>query len=381
MFLGALAVLWLIVARTYPTIEAARYWAASAVAGAAGLGIFLAAPRGMANASVVLAGGAMVLGNALAWAGIRRYVHRTVPAVTIAGIVTLVIAGLVYSAIAVPDVRARAVVISLAQGSLLLLASVDLFRATPLRRTLGIRLASWALLASALLHVIRVSVVLAGQSGTVLVSSTPFRTPMLLEIVVGALVWNFALVLMAVEQLHDELAYLAGTDPLTGLANRRSFLEQGERERARATRSRRSFALLMIDVDRFKSINDTHGHDAGDAILKGLVESAAGCLRPSDTLARYGGDEFCALLPDADGLMAAKVAERIRCAVRDRTMPWRETAISMTVSIGIAEWRPGAGDLAQLVSLADEALYRAKENGRDRIVLAEPPKTRDLIAR
>src|SRR5579863_4599579 len=139
MFTAALAVLWLIVARTYPTITAARYWAVSALAGTVGLAIFLAAPRDVARPLVVLAGSAIVLGNTLAWAGIRRYVHRTVPLRTIAGIMTIVIAGLIYSAIVAPNIGVRTVIISLAQGWLLLLASIDLFRARPARRTLGIR--------------------------------------------------------------------------------------------------------------------------------------------------------------------------------------------------------------------------------------------------
>jgi diguanylate cyclase (GGDEF)-like protein len=367
IFLGALAALWLIVARTYPTIRAARYWAASAMAAIAGLAIVIVASRQMETVAVVSGGLAIVLANALAWAGIRCYVRRPVPTVAIAAGLVAVAGGLAYSAFLFPNIALRAVTLSAGQGAFLLAGGIDLWRARALRRGIGIRWATWGLLASALLHAVRIGVVLAGRSGTIVVAAMPMRTPMLFEIFFSAYVWNVALVLMAVEQLHDELAYLAGTDPLTGVANRRSFFEQGERERARATRRGTSFSLLVIDVDRFKAINDSYGHVGGDTVLRGLVDAVTACLRPSDTLARFGGDEFCALLPDTDAALARSVAERIQNALGGGE-------IALTVSIGIAEWHPGAGDLTHLIALADAALYRAKEEGRDRIVVAAADK-------
>ncbi|ANY16165.1 sensor domain-containing diguanylate cyclase [Bordetella pseudohinzii] len=151
------------------------------------------------------------------------------------------------------------------------------------------------------------------------------------------------------------------TDPLTGLANRRALQPCLE---ALADR-RQEFALLALDVDHFKQINDRHGHPAGDAALRALAETVGGCIRPQDRFFRIGGEEFLAVVP-GDIQAAGQIAERIRQAVAGQAMP--AGVGSMTVSLGLARWPADAADIPAVLARADQALYAAKQGGRNRVV-------------
>ena len=166
---------------------------------------------------------------------------------------------------------------------------------------------------------------------------------------------------------------LAVTDPLTGTFNRRTFLDLAEKEIARARRSQAPLSLVMFDLDHFKKVNDRYGHVAGDYVLKRFVEVTQLCLRQEDLLVRYGGEEFCLLLPDTDVGDAVALAERIRAATEYAMFIFdegqSEQRIHVTVSGGVAKLGADAR-IDTLVARADEALYAAKNAGRNQIAVA-----------
>lgn len=168
-------------------------------------------------------------------------------------------------------------------------------------------------------------------------------------------------------RLHAKTVNLATTDTLTGMFNRRLFDEHLAKEMQRAQRYSRPLALLMLDIDHFKNINDSHGHPAGDAVLKQLAAIFGHQLRGVDTAARYGGEEFAILLPELDGNLAKEVAERIRLAVAGTafSLPDGHT-IGVTLSIGIACYPRCADNGEAMIKHADQALYLAKQTGRNR---------------
>src|SRR5438477_174237 len=170
------------------------------------------------------------------------------------------------------------------------------------------------------------------------------------------------------------VASQAATDALTGLANRRSFDDELALEWRRAERVGDSLALLLIDLDDFKSINDGLGHQAGDAVLRRVATILGSGARQVDLAARYGGEEFALLTPETDLLGATKLAERLRAAVEEATIVLPNgSELSVTASFGVAV----KGELEraeQLVSAADEALYEAKRDGKNRVVVADPQR-------
>jgi diguanylate cyclase (GGDEF)-like protein len=159
----------------------------------------------------------------------------------------------------------------------------------------------------------------------------------------------------------------AHTDDLTGLANRRAFVEIGTAAVDQARRYHRPLALLMMDIDHFKKINDTFGHALGDAALRAAAEALRQAARRADTAGRLGGEEFALLLPETTIDRARVVAERIRRDVEALTVQHGNTPIRFTCSIGVAELTPDVNDLDGLLRGADEALYRAKAEGRNRV--------------
>jgi diguanylate cyclase (GGDEF)-like protein/PAS domain S-box-containing protein len=167
----------------------------------------------------------------------------------------------------------------------------------------------------------------------------------------------------------DELKRLATTDHLTGVTNRARFFELAEEEIERARHTGRPLSLLMIDADRFKAINDAHGHLVGDEALKGLARACGEELRVVDVLARLGGEEFAVLMPSCDAGMAAVVAERVRRAVSASPMPSAAGPLPLTASLGVAELRPEDRGVEDVLRRADRALYAAKAGGRDRVAV------------
>lgn len=171
--------------------------------------------------------------------------------------------------------------------------------------------------------------------------------------------------------MEEELLRLATTDPLTELANRRRLLEQVEDELARVKRYGNAAAMLMLDIDHFKRVNDTYGHAVGDKVLRHFAGLAAQHLRQNDLLGRLGGEEFALLLPGTDLEGAALSAERLRQFVATHPCVTDELTIPITVSIGVAEFSPADQDGDGLMARADEALYRAKQGGRNRVECAK----------
>ncbi len=184
--------------------------------------------------------------------------------------------------------------------------------------------------------------------------------------------WQVQRIGRRIESDAQALEQLATHDGLTGLYNHRTFYTFLEEEVARAKRYRHPLSLLMIDIDHFKQVNDTHGHQAGDAILRGLSERLAEHVRDVDRVFRYGGEEVTAILPDTDA--AFDLAERLRAAVEATPfITGTGKAIGITVSIGTASF-PSHADTAQaLVSAADTALYAAKRAGRNQVCRFENP--------
>jgi diguanylate cyclase (GGDEF)-like protein len=179
---------------------------------------------------------------------------------------------------------------------------------------------------------------------------------------------------MSIENAHlfEETRQLAITDELTSLANHRHFYQQLAREVRRAQRYKRPLTLMMLDLDNFKGYNDRHGHLAGDYALRETAEVLRRNARDVDILARYGGEEFAIILPETDLNQAAFQAERIRAAVATHAYRGRDSSPQgdLTVSIGVAALTPGMRKIEQLVHDADQALYRAKGQGRNRLELA-----------
>ncbi|HET9199453.1 MAG TPA: GGDEF domain-containing protein [Dehalococcoidia bacterium] len=164
------------------------------------------------------------------------------------------------------------------------------------------------------------------------------------------------------------LQELAVTDPLTGVYNRRQFYENLSTEYRRSRRYHRPLALLLIDVDHFKAVNDRHGHTVGDEVLKTLAQAMKRELRSIDVLARFGGEEFIVLLPETTTEAAVTVAEKLRR--RAASTVFGVSGAGLTVSVGVAGLEDAMSSEDDLVQAADQALYRAKERGRNRLAVA-----------
>lgn len=170
----------------------------------------------------------------------------------------------------------------------------------------------------------------------------------------------------ALQQANDRLAKSAATDELTGIANRRHFLSEVERELQRLRLDGQTASAIMIDIDHFKLVNDNLGHEAGDKVLRDIVEPISRAIRPRDLFGRMGGEEFLIFLSGADHEMSNAVAERIRLAIESLTVSYREHEINITASLGVAQW-DGTSHLDELFYQADKALYQAKNRGRNRV--------------
>jgi diguanylate cyclase (GGDEF)-like protein len=189
---------------------------------------------------------------------------------------------------------------------------------------------------------------------------------MIIDQASGILIY-FGYIAMANERAVLTIERLADTDPLTGLVNRRG-LQTALAQLQSTVPSHVSSGVLLADIDHFKLINDTHGHEAGDAVLVVFAQRLRKALRVGDIVARWGGEEFLAILPQTDRDQLAAIAERLRSAVESEpfTLP-DGSAIRVTVSVGVSEMAPVIGQLEAATREADAALYEAKKSGRNRI--------------
>ncbi|MBE0603562.1 MAG: GGDEF domain-containing protein [Deltaproteobacteria bacterium] len=193
----------------------------------------------------------------------------------------------------------------------------------------------------------------------------------------NAMVAHLSMSVKALRESEERFRRLSITDPLTGLYNRRHFFEMAEMETERANRYGSFLSLCLFDIDSFKSINDTQGHDAGDIVLRMIADTSRMAARKIDVVARYGGEEFIVAFPETGIREAGIVAERIRKAIEETRLPRGNGAIRVTASFGVAVFDPAsmaagtyAESLQAVIRQADEALYRAKNSGKNRVVLA-----------
>jgi diguanylate cyclase (GGDEF)-like protein len=168
----------------------------------------------------------------------------------------------------------------------------------------------------------------------------------------------------------DRLKVLATVDGMTGLFNRRHFLSLAQIEWSRYQRHGRPMSLVLFDIDRFKSINDSCGHHAGDHVITQIADICQQQKRKPDIIARFGGEEFLILLPETERAAAQRVAERLRRKVETSVFSIAPNAISTTISVGIAQADPDMASIFDLIKLADKALYIAKDSGRNQVCAA-----------
>ncbi len=181
--------------------------------------------------------------------------------------------------------------------------------------------------------------------------------------------------------MNDQLRRISQTDPLTEIDNRRYIEERLEETFAHAKRLQEPFSCIMCDLDKFKSVNDTHGHQAGDAVLRQLAQILKVEAREIDRVGRYGGEEFMLLLPGAAPEVAVSLAERVRKSVEQHTFAFEGGSVRRTISCGVAGWPHHLiGNVDALVRAADNALYVAKETGRNLVIRFDSPEYLSHIA-
>ncbi len=172
----------------------------------------------------------------------------------------------------------------------------------------------------------------------------------------------------SLKKSNQALMELSNTDPLTHLSNRRFLMKTLEKELQRCERSQKPMALIMVDVDHFKPVNDTYGHQQGDVVLQTLADQMKAHLRDYDLAARFGGEEFALVLPETALAEAVQVAERLRVAISELRIPAGHNEIRLTISLGVATYpHPKVRTVDNLILEADRALYNAKEKGRNRV--------------
>jgi diguanylate cyclase (GGDEF)-like protein len=324
------------------------------------------------------------LGFLMVWQGARLYQRQpSLPAIYYAPVAAVLILGNIYAAWVIESSHMRFLVtagvitfLTFSSSYTFLISGV---RKRPANLFMGGFFALWSLLSLARL---------ANYALSLPQSSAPNSWGALVIFVTAGVIFScifsIGIVLAVSQRVNEKLRQQADTDPLTMLFNRRAFELAGTQALDQCARRGANIAAVMIDIDHFKEINDTHGHAAGDQVLQALAEILQSSFRAQDVLARLGGEEFCVLMPETDGKAAVKIAERLRLKLGSTQLSALEGK-RVTVSIGISGLNAATTTLAKLPTLvehADFALYRAKQEGRDRVALYEmaPPNEANVTA-
>ena len=372
----ALGLIWAYVIRSYPAFGAARFWAGSAVVGAGGAAVAMLHFALDSPVPLLIGGTMLILAACLAAMGIKRFYGQPVSWRSLRcdhriercrhGVLRRTAR---QPADADPDLY------SLGQSAPLALTLKLLLSRQDGRDNPGARLAGIVTIGIIGLYAVRtVATMLLHPSGDFSIfHSNPLQWVLVLALVFLSMALNFGFLLMAMDRLRNEVADLALLDDLTGVGNRRHLLQRLTEECARSERSGEPFALLVIDLDGFKGINDTHGHAAGDACLQHFTLMAQTRLRPGDMLARTGGDEFCIVLPSSTLREGAMIARRVIEARPEDAEGCVGADIPTAGPIGVAQWTRAMGAFPdRLIAAADHALYAAKNEGKNRHAVYDP---------
>jgi diguanylate cyclase (GGDEF)-like protein len=337
------------------------------------VGSMLLALRGTIPLSWSIAGGGglCLLSYGLTWCGARAFEgRRLVHVLAAAGAVAWLVACQFDLFLASMTVRVQ--LYSALTGAYALLTASEYWRARDPEL-----MSRWPAIVLLLIHAVVFGLRALFADAVPFVVVVAGATPPWLALIGAAMLAHFfcmAFLVMGLVKERLELQYrrAALIDPLTGIANRRAFFERGAPLLRATIDEGRPAALLVLDLDLFKRVNDTFGHQAGDEVLCAFCATATALLRPGDLFGRTGGEEFACLLPGANAAAAIKVAERIRVAFGGRQVDGG--APVSTVSVGVATTADAGCDLTALLAAADRALYQAKANGRNRVERARPPR-------
>ena len=376
----SVGLIWAYVARSYPRLDAARFWTASAFTGAFGALLAMLTMFTAGSLLPLIAGGTvMILAASFAAMGIQRFYQEPVSWRATFAIAGLTCASLVVFLKLYDSMSMRVLVYSIGQSLPFVMILKLLLTRHDGRAHPGARLAG---VVSCLIIGIYAARAMGNLFGVdfSFVGSSVGQGVATLALIFLSMAFNFGFLLMAIDRLRDEVSDLALLDDLTGVGNRRQLVQRLTEECARSTRSGEAFALLVIDIDGFKQVNDTHGHAAGDACLQHFTLMAQTRLRTGDLLARTGGDEFCVVLPSSTLREGAMIARRVLEVCRQDAEGCSGADIPIAVSIGVAQWTPDIGAFPdRLIAAADHALYVAKKDGKNRYAAydASPPLVPD----
>ena len=315
--------------------------------------------------SIVIGNAILAAASGMMWSGVRSFEGKRVSVVlTLAGALIWLAACAIGPIYALPE--ARATVMAAITIIYTLLAVLEFWRGR------GEEMSRWPIMLLLLGHAaaIPVRIPLVGS----LTGHRPLDVGLLafafFETLFLCICAAYLLVGLVKDRIAARYQHASLIDPLTGVANRRGFVRAAERVMVRTQFTGRPAALLLFDLDRFKSINDRFGHGAGDAVLTAFCQLATSLLRPADLFGRIGGEEFAILLPDTARQDALLLAERLRAAFKATAHRVAERTLTATVSVGVAISDDTSSDLAALLDVADQALYRAKAMGRNRVELS-----------
>lgn len=349
-------------------IRGLRHWALASLAISFGFASAYTNFTPGNNWVIVIGAGLLASGSALQLLGIQAFKSQSCQWWMLVFAVAVIVGQSLWFCVVQPDVRLRAIFNSVA------FAVINLASARALLIPIGMpeRTAYWltglTFLLLSLMYIIRAIAIYSIPTGVYgLHHQIPINPVTFFTGSITQLFLTFGFILMVNYRMAVELENLAVTDPLTGIFNRRSLEQALPRLLALSQRTQSPLSVMMLDVDRFKAINDKFGHLAGDEILRQLTLTASKEIRDCDFLARYGGEEFCIILPSTDENEASKLAERLRCAYERQNIFWHGNQINSTLSIGIASSTVVGRDGRALLAAADMALYRAKRSGRNRV--------------
>ena len=359
---------FLLVGRLLGTQPGLRPWILCAMTMAAGGLVWMAHGLLPELVLVLVSNGAIFCAMGLAWVGARDFCGARRTFLPIAAGLVPYLGALAYFAAITPSTRARVILAAAASAAWLFATAWTFFRRAPEGLGSSARIAAGAFAFHGAFQAARMFFPQkGGLSADLLLQGWP-GVAVALELIVASVAILLTLVALVCHRLVRDLGRAARFDVLTGVLNRRALEQEGGRALQSANVMGLPCSVAIFDLDRFKHVNDTFGHQAGDAALRHVAAIVSSSLRQTDLLGRYGGEEFVVVMPGAGVEDARVAAERLRMRIASEPASFGRIQIPITASVGIAF---GAReDLETLLSRADTALYRAKDGGRDRVIEA-----------